>query len=102
MDYANPMTYSHDGRRGRFCRWFAAGFAVLYAIAISLFAIGTYGLFGSERDPLAGVFLIPMVVPRVYLLDFAFLPESARPWLGMLAPLLNLALIVPVCRQFRR
>jgi len=29
---------------------------VLYLMALALTLIGTFGLFGQERDPLAGVF----------------------------------------------
>ncbi|MBF9030575.1 hypothetical protein HKCCE3408_09220 [Rhodobacterales bacterium HKCCE3408] len=71
-------------------------FAFLYAAALALFAIGTFGLFGQERDPLSGVFLVPIGLP--WNLLGGSLPEAALLWVGLLAPLVNLLLIVGLCR----
>jgi hypothetical protein len=73
------------------------GLALLYATAHCLFAIGTFGWFGSERDPLAGVFLMPLGLPWNQLLDNV--PSPLLPWIGMGAPLLNLLLIWLICRR---
>ncbi|WP_082181786.1 hypothetical protein [Aestuariivita boseongensis] len=62
--------------------------------------IGTYGLFGQEQDPLSGVFLLPLGLPWVLLLDG--LPEPLLPWSAILAPLLNLAILILLCRRFAR
>jgi len=42
------------------CTIVIALFAVAYLIAVALFIIGTYGLFGSPPGSLAGIFLIPL------------------------------------------
>ena len=62
---------------GRACRALLAAFLVLYLAAFALLAIGTFGLFGSERDPLAGVFLVPLGLPWNRLLGG--FPEAMRP-----------------------
>lgn len=74
-------------------------FAVLYAAALGLLLVGTYGLFGASRDPLAGVFLIPLGLPWVLMLDDA--PDEALPWVGVLSPMVNLVLIGLLCRLAR-
>lgn len=85
------------GRRSpRACRVALGVFALLYAAALALHAIGTFGLFGSPSGPLAGVFLVPLGLPWTLMLDGA--PEAALPWLGALAPLLNLGLIAALRR----
>lgn len=81
---------------GRFCRWMVNGFAVLYVLALALFAVGTFGLFGSDQDPLSGVFLVPLGLPWNLLVDFA--PENLWPWLAALAPAINLAILAAICR----
>ncbi len=81
---------------GRFCRWFLTIFALLYLLALALLAIGSFGLFGSERDPLSGVYLVLLGMPWPLLLGG--LPEPLLPWLGALAPALNLLLIGALCR----
>ena len=80
----------------RFCRIVLAIFAVLYLLALGLLLIGTFGLFGSERDPLAGVFLMPLGLPWNLMLDG--FPEPALPWIAALSPLMNL-LIIGVIRR---
>ena len=65
-------------------------FSVLYAVAILLFLIGTFGWFGQERDPLSGVFLLPLGLPWNLLgLWLGF--ESAA--LGVLSPAVNLTIL---------
>jgi hypothetical protein len=77
------------------CRWIFNIFVAIYLIAIGLFLASTFGLFGSETGPLAGIFLIPLGVPWIFLLDF--FPAGFDPWLGVFAPLINLFLIQIVC-----
>lgn len=43
--------------------WAAAIVGLLYILALGLWAIGTFGLFGQQTDPLSGVFLIPLGLP---------------------------------------
>jgi hypothetical protein len=80
------------------CRWAVATVGLLYLGALALLLIGTVGLFGQERDPLAGVFLMPLGLPWVFWLHG--FPDLARPWLAAMAPLLNLALLTTFCRRF--
>ena len=82
----------------RTCKLILAGFLLLYAAALCLLAIGTFGLFGSERDPLAGVFLIPLGLPWILLGDS--FPDSFRPWFAAGAPLINVLGIWLICRVF--
>lgn len=90
-----------SGPRGpRACRIALGGFALLYLVALVLYAIGSFGLFGSPQGPLAGVFLVPLGLPWNLMLDGA--PEAALPWLGALAPLANLGLIAVLCRVLGR
>jgi len=82
----------------RVCRWVTGGFLILYLAALALFAIGHFGLFGSERGPLAGVFLVPLGIPWIYLLDSASMNDFGRFWLGILSPLANLVIVIAACR----
>ena len=83
----------------RFCRFFLFAFALLYVAALCLLAIGTFGLFGNPRDPLAGVFLMPLGLPWNLLIDN--FSSSPHPWLAAGAPLLNLLIIGLICRMTR-
>jgi len=47
----------------RACRAVVVVLAGLYILALALFAIGTFGLFGNEPGPLAGVYLLPLGLP---------------------------------------
>ncbi len=80
------------------CKWIIRIVGVLYLFALALLLIGTFGLFGQERDPLAGVFLMPFGLPWVLWLDR--FPEALLTWLAALAPLLNLAMLTLLCRYF--
>ncbi|MBS8228712.1 hypothetical protein [Vannielia litorea] len=75
-------------------------FAVLYVAALALFLIGTYGWFGQEQDPLAGVFLLPLGLP--WNLMTGALPEAPRLWAALLAPVLNIVLLVALRGWFAR
>jgi hypothetical protein len=81
----------------RLCRAVFVVFVVLYLLALGIFLIGTFGLFGSPSGPLAGIFLIPVGLPWNMMLDS--FPEAARPWLASLAPLLNVFIIGTICRM---
>lgn len=82
------------------CKIVFYGFLALYVVALMLLVIGSFGLFGSERDPLAGVFLVPLGVPWSLMASDA--PEAMLPWIGAGAPLVNLLLIGLLCRRFGR
>ncbi len=96
------MTPGGDGAASgaRGCRIALGGFALLYLVALGFYAVGSFGLFGSPQGPLAGVFLVPLGLPWTLMIDGA--PEAALPWLGALAPLVNLGLIAGLCRPFGR
>ena len=81
------------------CRWFLIVLALLYAAALGLWLVGTFGLLGHERDPLAGIFLVPLGWPWNRAVDVA--PEPLWPWLAAAAPLVNIALVVVLCRLLR-
>jgi hypothetical protein len=82
------------------CRAFVYLLAIAYVVALALLVIGSFGLFGSPRGPLAGVFLIPLGMP--WVLVAGSLPELLRPAAGVLAPLLNLLLLATACQLIRR
>jgi hypothetical protein len=79
----------------RACLLLVIGFAVLYALAAGLFIVGTFGLFGSPSGPLAGVFLVPLGLPWNRMLDV--FPEPLWPTLAILAPAVNLIILVLIC-----
>lgn len=82
------------------CKWTIRIVGACYLVALALLLIGTFGLFGQERDPLSGVFLLPLGAPWVYWLDGV--SDSLKPWLLILAPALNLAILFAICRVFPR
>lgn len=80
----------------RICRFLVIAFALLYAAAVGLYLVGTYGWFGSPRGPLAGVFLVPLGLPWNRWLDS--LPLTMLPAAAVAAPALNLLLLWSLCR----
>ena len=77
------------------CRLVVIGFSVLYALAAGLFVVGAFGLFGSPSGPLAGVFLVPLGLPWTRMLDV--FPEPLWPTLAVVAPGVNLVILVLIC-----
>ena len=73
-------------------KWAAVGVAVLYVMALGLWAIGTYGLFGQEQDPLSAVFLVPLGLPWNRWFD--------DPQLAMAAPMFNVIALWILSRIF--
>lgn len=72
--------------------WLSWIFGAIYVMALTIFAIGVFGLFGVEPDPLAGIFLIPLGLPWTFLADW--LPDGTRPLAAIFAPLVNLLLLL--------
>ena len=66
-------------------------FFSLYALALAVFLIGTFGWFGQPRDPLAGAFLMPLGLPWNLLGDWLGLPAPLA--VALLAPAINLGII---------
>lgn len=79
-------------------KWLLSIYVVLYLAALALLIVGTFGLFGQAEDPLAGVFLVPLGLPWNILLDRMGL---AGPLAGVLAPLLNIAIVWGLWRWAR-
>lgn len=67
--------------------WIFAGF---YVVALFLLAVGTFGWFGQEQDPLSGVFLMPLGLPWNLLADRL---GASGPAVAISAPLANLAIL---------
>lgn len=80
------------------CRIVIIVFAVLWVLAVVLLAIGTFGWFGQARDPLSGVFLIPLGLPWNRVMDALGIPGLAA---GLIAPGINLAILAAICRWLR-
>ena len=75
-------------------------FVMLWAGATFIFATGTFGWLGQTKDPLSGVFLLPLSFPWVLAIEQV--PETVRPLFAVLAPFLNLAILMVLCRRFNR
>ena len=71
-------------------KWLFFLFVTLYAIALFLLMIGTFGWFGQAQDPLAGVFLMPLGLPWNVLGDRIGL---GGPLLGIFSPAVNAAIL---------
>ena len=91
-----------ETERPGMCRLATALLALLYVVALAIWQIGRYGLFGQERDPLAAVYLIMLGMPWVRAADMA--GEAMAPMLAALAPLVNILIVAVLCRLifFRR
>ena len=72
-------------------KWAFIIFSALYVIALALLAIGTFGWFGQEKDPLSGVFLVPLGLPWNLLLDRVFGTDG--PLVAILSPAINAAIL---------
>jgi hypothetical protein len=71
-------------------KWAFGVFLIAYVIALALLAISTFGLFGQERDPLGGVFLMPLGLPWNLIGDRI----GITSWLfAAAAPLINLGIL---------
>lgn len=82
------------------CRWAFRAFALAYGAALAIYCIAELGLLGQPRDPLGGVFLVPLGLPWNRLVARA--PEALWPWLAAAAPALNLLLIAGACSLWER
>lgn len=77
-------------------QWIFIIFVVLYVLALALLLIGTFGWFGQERDPLSGVFLLPLGLPWNLLADRLGAGGAA---VMALAPLVNAAILFWLWRR---
>ena len=78
------------------CKVVVMIFGLAYLAALSVLIIGTFGLFGQEKDPLSAVFLVPLGLPWNLLLDY--FPEALRVWMAILAPGVNFLILRGICR----
>ena len=81
------------------CKEVIGLFVLLYVIALLLLAVGTWGLFGAERDPLSAVFLVPLGLPWNLLLDRFVVSGSAL--VGILASAINLVILALLWQWLR-
>ena len=84
----------------RSCRLALYGFLGLNLAALALLVVGTFGLFGLERDPLSGVLLVLLGLP--WSAHSAGAPEALWPWIALGAPLVALLLIRMACGWLSR
>jgi len=85
---------------GRPCKFVIAAFLLLYIAALAILVVGTYGLFGAERDPLSGIFLMPLGLPWNHFLSD--LPTALLRWVVVTSPLVNVFLLWLLCRAVAR
>lgn len=79
------------------CSWAIRIFIAVYVVALLLFLVGTFGWFGSNSGPLAGVFLAPLGLPWNQLTGWA--PPSLQPWLAAAAPVINILILKAICSR---
>ena len=77
-------------------KWVFFIFLGLYAFAVFIWLVGTFGLFGQERDPLSAVFLLPLGLPWNFLGDRMGATGAA---LGVGAPAINAAILFWIWRR---
>ena len=82
------------------CRIIPRAFLTAYILALAALIVGTLGLFGQDRDPLSGVFLIPLGMPWNRLIEL--FPGVFWPWFAAAVPALNYLILRQVCLIFRR
>ena len=81
-------------------------FSAVYAVALFLLAVDTWGWLGAERDPLSELFLIPLGMPWTLFIGsvgkFDPIGGVSPAVLAMLAPAINLAILFSICTTLRR
>ena len=80
------------------CRIFIALFTLLYVLALMVFLTGTYGWFGQDTGPLAGIFLIPLGMPWILV----NLGDPYDGYLALLSPIVSIALLWIACQYFSK
>jgi hypothetical protein len=64
--------------------------ATLYGLALLLFLVGNFGWLGQEKDPLSGVFLMPLGLPWSLIGDGLGITPMV---IGLLSPAINLGIL---------
>lgn len=80
------------------CRVVIWLFGLAWLASLFLLAVGTFGLFGQEKTPLAGVFLMPLGLPWTVMASS--LNDQLLRIVAILAPGLNLAILTFLCGKF--
>ncbi|MEM9107496.1 MAG: hypothetical protein AAGC96_17750 [Pseudomonadota bacterium] len=81
------------------CRAVLWIYSISYLLALFVFAVGIFGWFGANPDPLSGVYLVLIGQPWIYLVDV--FPETAWPIAAALTPAINLMILMVLCRIVR-
>ena len=84
----------------RLCRVLLLVLVGFYLFALVILLVGTFGLFGQERDPLSAIFVVMLGLPWTRLVDV--FPELIQPWLAAATPLVNIAILWAICRRLSR
>ena len=79
-------------------RWVFLIFVALYAMALALLAVGTFGWFGQQEDPLSAVFLVPLGLRWNILADALGI---GGPWPAIVAPAINAAILYRLWKRER-
>lgn len=82
----------------RYCRAATYVLLALYAVALAIFLVSAFKLFGVEGDVMSSVFLLLMGQPWIGFADLA--REPLWPWMLALLPLVNIALLGLLCSLF--
>lgn len=83
----------------QFLIWFFRLFVVAYVVALAIFLIGTFQLFGHKEEPMAGIFLIPLGLPWFRVADL--FGEALTPWFATITPLINATILWALARRTR-
>jgi hypothetical protein len=75
-------------------------FLILSVLALAIFLIGYFGLFGTERTPFAAVFLAILGQPWVQLVGY--FPQSLLPWASAATPFINSAILFWIASRVAR
>jgi hypothetical protein len=88
------------------CNAIKWSFAAAYTLALFLLAVDTWGWLSDDRDPLSGLFLIPLGMPWTLFIGpvgkFDPFGGVSPAVLAMLAPAINLAILFSICSTLRR
>ncbi|MEO8618771.1 MAG: hypothetical protein ABI412_05345 [Sphingomicrobium sp.] len=78
----------------KYLRLAATVLAVLYLVALFLWAVGTFGWFGANKGSLAGILLVPLGLP------WNRFGEGYA--IALLPPVLNIAILMLLSRVAAR
>ncbi len=97
--HGRPALNYKWGLQMKFCRKVTVLLTVLYLLALALFGISYFELFGQQGDPLSAVFLVLLGTPWTQMIQLGTDPQKLA--LVILAPVVNLAILWVACGLFR-